>query len=82
MSSCHACGVPLDSDAIALNLRLRGRAVGHLDCIPCLADRLDSPERLLYEWIDYFKRTRCILFQSHEKTDAGRVDAGGADEAE
>ncbi len=75
MASCQDCGSPLEPDVIALNLRLRGRGIGHFDCIPCLAGRLDSTEPDLHEWMDYFKRTHCSLFAPERQ--AGWTSEGG-----
>ena len=63
MGTCHRCAENLAHDEIALNLRLFGRGVGRICCLPCLAERLGCGEETLHQQIAHYKGLHCALFE-------------------
>lgn len=59
---CARCGASLGNTEIALNLKLRGRAVGTFYCLDCLAGILDSDRAALTRLADHFRENGCELF--------------------
>lgn len=60
---CRDCGKELIDREIAMNLKLRGRAIGTFFCMGCLAERVSGTVEELEQMADYFTRNQCELFQ-------------------
>ncbi len=59
---CRDCEASLNNTEIALNLKLRGRAVGTFFCLRCLAERMESAPEELQQLAWFFKDNGCELF--------------------
>ncbi len=59
---CRCCDLSLGNTEIALNLKLRGRAVGTFFCLRCLAERMESAPEELSQLAWFFKENGCELF--------------------
>lgn len=59
---CEGCQSLLGNTEIALNLKLRGRAVSRFCCLSCLAERLDCTRETLKEMAAFYKDNGCELF--------------------
>ena len=59
---CRKCGENLGNREIALNLKLRGRAVGTFFCLHCLAKQTGGTENELARMADFFRANGCELF--------------------
>lgn len=59
---CRCCEASLGNTEIALNLKLRGRAVDTFFCLECLAERMDSAPEELSQLACFFKENGCELF--------------------
>ena len=60
---CRDCGAELRNTEIALNLKLRGRAVGNFFCTDCLSLYTGGTAEELNRMADYFTENNCELFQ-------------------
>lgn len=72
---CGDCGKTLGNTEIALNLRLRGRAIGTFFCLSCLAERLDCGEETLERAARHYRENGCELFARVYVSEPGREDA-------
>lgn len=59
---CRQCARRLGNVEVALNLKMRGRAVSTFYCFGCLARGYDMNKERLLEWADFYKRNGCELF--------------------
>ncbi|MDR2505040.1 MAG: hypothetical protein LBD16_02925 [Oscillospiraceae bacterium] len=59
---CGGCREPLCNDEIAVNLKLRGRAVGTFFCMDCLSERIDCAKDELLRMAVFFRENGCELF--------------------
>ena len=65
-SVCSVCGAPLVPDEIALTRKLINRGAREFQCMNCLAAFFGCDTQLLYEKIDQFRRSGCVLFAPPE----------------
>lgn len=72
---CESCKSSLSNTEIALNLKLRGRAVGSFFCLRCLAEKIDSPPQELMRLAEYFRENGCELFSRQYVKDEERERA-------
>lgn len=59
---CRKCSRALTPDERGLYLRMVNRGAESFLCINCLSEHLEVPVPLLYEKIDYLKKSGCTLF--------------------
>ena len=59
---CARCGASLNNTEIALNLKLRGRALGTFYCLGCLAAGMEKTPEELKDLAAYFRDNGCELF--------------------
>lgn len=59
---CEGCTRTLANTEIALNLKLRGRAVSRFFCMDCLALRCDCSAEKLTELAQFYRSNGCELF--------------------
>ena len=59
---CEGCQSLLGNIEIALNLKLRGRAVSRFCCLSCLAERLACTREALEEMAAFYSGHGCELF--------------------
>ena len=71
---CRECREKLGNREIALNLKLRGRAVGTFFCLRCLAVQTGSTGEELTQMAVFFQANGCELFARKY------VDEPGGDE--
>lgn len=69
---CGDCGGLLGDTETALNLKLRGRAVGVFYCLNCLAARTGAEAGELAEMAEFFRANGCELFARHYVDEPGR----------
>ncbi len=62
---CRSCGRSLRNPEVALNLKIRGKAVGVFFCEACLAERTDSTAAELRDLARFFSENGCELFSRH-----------------
>ena len=60
---CRDCGEELSNREIAMNLKMRGRAIGIFFCMSCLAKHVSGTVEELEQMADYFTQNQCELFQ-------------------
>ncbi len=72
---CRCCEASLGNTEIALNLKLRGRAVGTFFCLSCLAGRMESAPEELAQLARYFQENGCELFSRRYVDEQGRERA-------
>lgn len=61
---CLTCGVPLESDDIALYMKLISRMDRRFVCLDCLGRRLNCERETLEKLIAYYRQSgRCVLFR-------------------
>ena len=72
---CVDCGKALGNTDVALNLKLRGRAVGTFFCRTCFAHRLDCSEEKLSQMAEFYRENGCELFQRIYVSEPGRENA-------
>lgn len=60
---CQYCDDVLNKDTFALNLKLLGKQVENMMCLPCLADYLGCETDDLIIKIEEFKEQECIFFK-------------------
>ncbi len=72
---CRCCEAPLGNMEIALNLKLRGRAVGTFFCLSCLAGRMESAPEELAQLARFFQENGCELFSRQYVDEQGRERA-------
>jgi len=75
---CEGCQGPLGNLEIALNLKLRGRAVSRFCCLSCLAERLGCTRETLREMAAFYKGNGCELF-AREYVPEPVCEQGGGD---
>lgn len=59
---CAACCRCLDNMEVALNLKLRGRAVSRFFCLSDLSVHFACTEKDLLEMVSFFRENGCELF--------------------
>lgn len=59
---CCDCAQEMNNEEIAMNLKLRGRAVGTFFCKACLSRRIDCPPETLTQMATFFRENGCELF--------------------
>ena len=59
---CAVCGRNLTNTEIALNLKLRGRAVSRFFCLSSLSRQMDCTEKELLDMAAFFRENGCELF--------------------
>ncbi len=59
---CRNCKRELSSDERALYQRMVNRAADSFLCIDCMSAHFEVPVQLLYEKIDFLKKSGCTLF--------------------
>ena len=72
---CWCCEASLGNTEIALNLKLRGRAVGTFFCLRCLAERMESAPEELAQLARFFQENGCELFSRQYVDEQGRERA-------
>lgn len=60
---CRNCKRELAHDERALYLRMVNRAADSFLCINCMSEHFEIPVHLLYEKIEFLKKSGCTLFQ-------------------
>lgn len=61
--TCKACGKSLVFNELGLSKKF---ACGEPYCYPCLAKKLNVPERRLHEKAEEFLRAGCLMFVKEE----------------
>jgi len=65
---CRRCGTAIDSDALALNLKLLGREARGAMCLECLALYLGTERSALEELVLDLKEQGCTLFLNSSRS--------------
>ncbi|OMF97620.1 hypothetical protein BK144_03030 [Paenibacillus sp. FSL R7-0273] len=62
--TCLRCDVPLQSDDVAIYLKLVSRASKDFLCIDCLGAKLNCGREPIEKLINYFRESgNCVLFR-------------------
>ena len=62
---CRDCGRSLRNPEVALNLKIRGKAIGTFFCEACLSERTGSTIAELRDLARFFAENGCELFSMH-----------------
>jgi hypothetical protein len=61
---CRSCNNKVKNDEIALNIKIFGKQIGAIKCYDCLAEFLNCKSSKLMELSEYYKKTRCSIFNT------------------